>query len=116
MNISYNKNLLRIDGKSVSFPFDIYKVLVEDAYLFVLLSIPRTKEYQDYTVNIYGLRQSEIIWQVEDPRIVYPGKIFTAFENIYLMEGKLVGSDFYGLRCIINKKTGKIDGRLSSLR
>ncbi len=116
VNVSYNKNSLQVDNKTVSFPFNIYMVLVENDYIFVLLDIPTTKEYRNYAVNIYGLRQGEIIWRVEDPRISYPENNFTAFEGISFSDGKLIGTDFYGLRCIINKKTGKIEGQLPPSR
>ena len=116
MNISYNGNSLRVNNKSVSFPFDIDKVLVEDEFIFVLLDIPTRKEYRNYAENIYGLRQGEIIWQVENPRIVYPENNFTPFVGISLSDGRLTGTDFYGLTCIINKKTGKLEGQLSPVR
>lgn len=116
MNISYNKNSIRINSISVSFPFDICKVLVEGDYIFVLLTIPKTKENRNLANNIYGLRQGEIIWQVENPRILYPENNFTPFVGIYLTDEYLLGKDFYGLSCKINKKTGKIEGQLPPSR
>ncbi len=115
MNVSYCGSVLDVDGKSIIFPFDIQQVLTEGEYVFVLLDLPMEEKYQHESTNIYGIRNGKVIWRNEDPHLVYEYD-YTPFTGIYFEDGKLAANDFYSLRVVFNKETGKVEGRLPSGR
>ena len=71
MDISYSGSVLDVDGKSFIFPFDIGEVITDGEYVFVRLSPPMEKKYRHASTNIYGIRDGKVIWQNEDPHLVY---------------------------------------------
>ena len=111
MDISYSGSVLDVDGKSFIFPFDIGQVITDGEYVFVRLDLPMEKKYRHASTNIYGIRDGKVIWQNEDPHLVYQYD-YCPFEGIYFEDGKLAASDFYALRVVFSKETGKVEGEL----
>ena len=115
MDISYSGSVLDVDGKSFIFPFDIGQVITDGEYVFVRLDLPTEQKYRHESTNIYGIRDGKVIWQNEDPHLVYKYD-YCPFTIIYLKDGKLGATDFYAMRVLFSKETGKVEGQLSTLR
>ena len=107
-----NKNNLTIGNNDVQFGANIYKVLeVDDLLIIILLNMPLSKKQIDnnvYAVNMKG----EIIWQIQDPREVYPIKELDLHVGARVDEFKrLAVSTFSGIVYYVNVKSGRIISR-----
>lgn len=113
MQVKYSGKYLHIGDKSYKFNFDIGDVLIDEDYVFVRLSLPIKPEYKYYARNIYGFKNGELIWQMQNVHEVYPLWGPMPSERIMMHdENTLVSVDFSGGRLLIDKYTGKITGSL----
>lgn len=102
--IKINKNELSIDKNTIKFNYDIRDIKIVDNQVIVLLSIPFNV---DETSNIYAISlKCKIIWKVENLK---PNGNNLPFENIFINNGVLTATDFYGRRYFINITNGMIE-------
>lgn len=102
--IKINKNVLSIDKNIIKFNYDIRDIKMVDNQVIVLLSIPFDV---DEPSNIYAVSvDCKIIWKVESLK---PNGNNLPFENIFLNNGVLTATDFYGRRYFINTTNGMIE-------
>lgn len=99
-----NKNELSIDKNTIKFNYDIRATRIFKEQIIVLLSIPFDV---DETANIYAISWNcKILWRVEKRE---PNSCNLPFENIFLKDGLLTATDFYGRRYFINTANGSIE-------
>lgn len=102
--IKINKNELRIDKNIIKFSYDIREIKIVDNQVIVLLSIPYNV---DETSNIYAVSlDCKIIWKVEN---LNTNGNSLPFDNMFLSNGVLTATDFYGRRFFINTTNGRIE-------
>lgn len=111
MEINFDGNKLFISNIEVEFKHKVRSILQIDDSIIVLLEIPN----KDNTINnIYAVsKQGEIIWQAEDISKLFPAERNMPYEQIFFSssENKLIASDFYARRYIIDPSNGAIIGR-----
>lgn len=107
-NFQVKNNKLIINNKLITFDYDIEKIINNDDKLYILLSIPIKKIYNN---NIFAVSQNgDMLWQVELPWYAVENKDYP-FTNIWFNEEetKLYAYNWHGFEHIIDIKTGEID-------
>lgn len=106
--MKYKDNNLYTNGQELSFSHRIEKVLETKDTLIVLLDIDPLDE--DSYNNVYGVKQGNIVWQVEDAH-----NVFTESEISYsytlakkVDDDKILLTDFNGIQIMVDSNTGKI--------
>lgn len=104
--ITFNRNELCINRKTIMFDYDIRETIVDNNQVIVLLSIPFNVNEID---NIYAVSlECNINWKVESLNTINPSGFYFPYENIFLKDQELTATDFYGRRCYINTIDGTI--------
>lgn len=104
--INVNGNELSINSKVIRFKYDIRDTKVINNQVIVLLSIPFNVNEID---NIYGVSlDAKINWRVESLNSINSNGNNLPYENIFLKNGELTATDFYGRRYFINTLNGEI--------
>ena len=109
--IYFEENRLYMDGKEISFKYDIREFIVINDSIIVRLSVRRR---DDDINNIYCVRNGKIAWRVQDILEYDPGyEIFgpDPYSGIDVYEGNpnlAVGTTGEGYRFVIDPKNGNI--------
>lgn len=106
MMIKWDNNEIELEGKKVSFPFDIDHVIAYNETFLILLNIP---ENEDEINNIYCVDQNgRLLWQSEDLNEVRKGMLNLPYEAMEIKGEYLFAADFYGRCYKIDPKDGKV--------
>jgi hypothetical protein len=103
--ISYEKNKLKINGKTLVLDYPIKKTLEMNGLIFVLLDPDSyTLKYGQFS-NLTGYEiNGSFLWTAELPSN-YPGD---RYHNIYIEEGKLKAHSPNYTNCEIDMVSGKV--------
>jgi len=106
--MKYKDNNLYTNGRELSFSHRIEKVLETKDILIVLLDTDPIDE-ESYN-NVYGVKQGNIIWQVEDARNIFKeSEISYSYTLAKIIDdNKILLTDFNGIQIIVDTNTGKI--------
>ncbi len=109
-------NILKIDGCAIEFKYDIREFVTIGAYTTVRLAITIR---DDYTNNIYGVKDGKIVWRVQD-MLEYDENYAPFAPDPYAGirvynrdESLIIATTGYGFRVLIDPITGKIVGKES---
>ena len=111
-NISWNKNVININGKMITMDYDILEVReLNDVVLIV--TIPEDKVLD----NLFGVfMNTGEMWRVQKLSEIYPGFSQTPYVGISIIDNEVLVTDFCGCRFIINPINGKIIRKASEVR
>ena len=99
---------MEINGRNISFKYDIRTVIQYKGKYIVLLGIPFDK---DDINNIFCLdNQANIEWQSENLNMLYPELKNLPYEQMGIKDNTIFASDFYGRCYKINIDNGRIEG------
>jgi|688.fasta_scaffold1596450_2 hypothetical protein len=107
MSYTLINDCLFVNNIHVEFKYPVYKVLLVNQTIVVLLKPQRTEIYND---NIFGVDENgQIIWQVQERENFNLEGYKQPFMNIWITDdSKLKCNDSYGLNFWIDPSDGSI--------
>lgn len=109
-NCKFNKNILIINGKEVTFQYEIDNIKKIQGLYIVLLDIPSNIQAIN---NVYAVNDSgKIIWQIENFEDVYPIKNDVPYVGTRILDNnQIIVTNFNGVTFTVNTVDGRIIGK-----
>lgn len=103
-----HQNVLFVDNKQICFPHHIDTVIVMESQAIVLRNIPN---HCDKIDNIYSIGlDAKIQWRIQNKSALCKHRE-APFAGMHVKDDRIIANDFYGIRYIIDPKSGYITGR-----
>ena len=114
LEISFEKNKLNINDKSISFDLNIYDVITLEDKAVVMLDVPNDNPMME---NIIAFNfEGQPVWKVQPFKEKFPEiKMTTPYVGMFKREdGNINATNFYGICVEISSKDGKILSKSTS--
>lgn|SRR5690554_5752998 len=102
--INLNDGEIEVNGKKISFNFDVVEYIELESVIVIRLKIPTNVIFNE---NVFGLnKDGKIIWQIEQKKFMYENSPYTNMKKINNYKVNL--SNWDGTQILINPINGNI--------
>ncbi len=109
-NVSWNENVITIDGEEISFDQNILEA-IETQNVIVVVTAP----INGINDNVFGISlSSDEIWTIQSYSKLNPSFSQTPYVGISILDENVIVTDFCGCKFVIDPITGNIIGRANS--